>query len=134
MKQCCVTSVAMTITFMLTCAALLGCANNGTTLGQSSSRQSTNPPSHAHLLTPESDEDLTSISDSELARRIADKHREIGRHMNAATDYMLDHLDRDLSADSEYQQLLRRAKQADTDLSVLEREVERRETQHGKTG
>lgn len=116
-------------------AWLAGCATTDSpTGGQSKASKSGSGSIQHHLLTPESDEDLTVLSDAELETRIDAKDREVNQNMKEAGNYMIDNLESDLSRDRTYQQILRRVKQADTDLNRLMREADRRAAARAKAG
>jgi len=114
------------IILLMASVMLAGCAGQPNPATKASAHVTAAQP---HLLTPETDEDLTALSDGALKQRIARKRREVGRFMNEAIGYTLETGNQDLSRDPKYQQLLRSAKQADTDLFALERERDRRASQ-----
>lgn len=111
--------------FVLALLVLIsGCATDGDTSAKGNS--TTGTPTQSHLITPESTEDLTSVSDANLDKRITEKRKAINQLMGKTFVYKLDHSEGDLSGDVKFQALLRQIKQSETDLFVLERETARR--------
>lgn len=111
--------------FVLALLVLIsGCVTDGDTSAKGNSTRGT--PTQSHLITPESTEDLTRVTDANLDKRIAEKRKAINQLMGKTFVYKLDHSESDLSSDVKFQALLRQTKQSETDLLVLERETARR--------